>query len=460
MGTRSRAVAHVPRALVPALALAIALVLATAPLAASAATVSSAWKAKVGSGGANGTATIQGYTTGSGAIVLKLAKLRAATLLPVTLHKGTCASVGAVLMRLPAIKTTSTGAAARTTALLATQVRAITVATSGTGKIAIRVGSGTAAKCGAFVAQAIAPVVAAKITVGRSPSGVAIAPSGAWVTNWYDNTLSRIDVLTNKVLQTVPLTIAGTGGPEAIAYGEGSLWVTVIDVDSAGGLLAASLLRVNPATGQQVASIPIGRGAWDVEASPGAVWVPLSSDNQVVRIDPTTNAVVATIPVAGGPTGAAIGLGSLWVSTADGHLARIDPATNQVVATIATQTSGGFVAVGGGAVWMTNPGLSCPSDGLVSRVDPTTNQVVASVAVGSCPEEIAYGGGSLWVGLFEVPTVVRVSATTNAVLGRVTVSHPVYGIAASDHAVWVVHNVAAADDVSEPPPGVVTRIAY
>ena len=73
---------------------------------------------------------------------------------------------------------------------------------------------------------------------------------------------------------------------------------------------------------------------------------------------------------------------------------------------------------------------------------------------------VAVGAGSVWVGLYGAPTVIRVSSTTNAVLGRVTVSNPVYGMTATDHAVWVVHSLEAADDVSEPPPGVVTRIAY
>jgi hypothetical protein len=58
----------------------------------------------------------------------------------------------------------------------------------------------------------------------------------------------------------------------------------------------------------------------------------------------------------------------------------------------------------------------------------------------------------VWVGLYGSPTVVRVSATTNAILNRVTVDHPVYSIAATDHAVWAVH--------PNPKPGVVTRIAY
>ena len=442
------------------LAVAVALLLAFAPLATDAATVTSAWKAKIGSAGANGTATVQGYATGTGSIALKLAKLRASSLLPVTINKGTCTRVGTVLVKVAAIKTTRTGTAARTTSLTASQVRAIAAATSGTGTVVVRVGSGSTIKCGLFAVQSVTPVVAARITVGTMPSGVAIAPSGVWVTNFYDNTLSRIDPLTNKVVQTVPLAIADLAGPLAITYGAGSLWVTTIEYDDNFDLADGSLLRLDGVTGQQVATIPIGKGAYDVEVFAGAVWVPDSDDDQVLRIDPATNAVITTIAVPGGPLGVASGLGSLWISTGDGHLVRVDPATNQPTATIPTQDTGGYVAVSGNAVWMTNRAHTDATDGMVTRVDPTTNTVAASVAVGSDPIEIAYAGGSLWVGLYGSPTVVRLSATTNAVLTRVTVSHPVYAIAATDHAVWAVHALEAPDDVSEVPLGIVTRIAY
>jgi YVTN family beta-propeller protein len=338
-------------------------------------------------------------------------------------------------------------------------VSKITVATTA-GTIAIRIGTGSARKCGAFSQLAVAPVVAARITVGRSPSDVAIAPNGVWVTNWFDNTLTRIDPATSKVLQTLTLTLLGNAGTEAIAFGDGSLWVTTTEWDTSGNPLAGSLERVNPTTGQQQATIPIGKGAYDVEASPGAVWVAAFDDNSVLRIDTATNTVAATIPVPGGPLGVAFGAGSLWVSSAVGKLARIDPATNSIVTTISTQDSGGFVAFGGGAVWVTNAGHLGLADGMLTRIDPATNGVTASVTVGSWPMRLAYAGGSVWVGLHDTPTVVRVSATTNAVLNLVTVDHPVYSIAATDHAVWAVHNLPSADATVPPPPGVVTRIAY
>ncbi len=124
-------------------------------LPAQAAYLTNAWLAKVGTSGANGTAKISRYTNGAGAIALKLARLRASTTLPVVVHKGTCASVGPVLFKLASIRTTSSGAAARTSALTVAQVNLVMAATKGTGRIAIRVGSGATRKCGAFARLAV-----------------------------------------------------------------------------------------------------------------------------------------------------------------------------------------------------------------------------------------------------------------------------------------------------------------
>ena len=140
--------------LVSALAAAI-LALSVAQLAFGATATTSAWKAKVGPSGLNGTANVSTVTTGAGSIGLKLVKPRASSPLPVVVYKGTCASVGPVLFRLPSIKTTSSGSASRTSSLTTTQVNLILTATKGTGKIAIRVGSGTSVKCGAFARRTV-----------------------------------------------------------------------------------------------------------------------------------------------------------------------------------------------------------------------------------------------------------------------------------------------------------------
>jgi hypothetical protein len=139
---------------------------------ASSATVTSAWQAKIGSRGANGTAKVQVFNTGTGSLTLRLAKMRPATLFPVVLHKGTCSAVGPVLARLDSIRSSNAGAANRTTSLTVTRVRAILAATR-SGKVAIRIGSGSALRCGVFSALPIAtpqPSPSASPTPSISPT--------------------------------------------------------------------------------------------------------------------------------------------------------------------------------------------------------------------------------------------------------------------------------------------------
>ena len=152
--------------------------------AVSSATVTSAWQAKIGTRGVNGTAKVSVYTAGTGSLALKLVKVRPATLLPVVLHKGTCSTVGPVLTRLDSIRSSYAGAATRTSSLSVTRVRAIVAATR-SGKVAIRIGSGSAVRCGVFVALP----VATPPTPSPSPGGTmfmgpyfTVALPGGWAT--------------------------------------------------------------------------------------------------------------------------------------------------------------------------------------------------------------------------------------------------------------------------------------
>jgi len=454
-----------------ALVVSVTLVIAmmAGPPLAGAATVTREWRAKVGTAGVYGTATIQGYTTGSGAAVLKLAKLRVSTLLPVVISKGTCAAVGATVVKLPSVRSSSSGAVARTLGMTAAQVTAIRKA-SGAGKMAFRVGSGSTTRCGVFTVIPKPPVVGPTINVGALPSDVAVTPGGVFVTNWLDDTLSKVDPATNSVLASIPLEISGNAGPEAIAYGDGALWVTVTGLDGTRqNPVAGSLLRVDPATGRTVATIPMGSPA-GVATSPGAVWVTSHWDGTVTRVDPTTNSVSATIMLTDGLWGLAYGEGAVWVANPERDFVyRIDPATNAVTATISNVVDPVGVTVGGRSVWVTNWGTTGQPDGLVSRIDPLTSQVTRTIPVGTNPGRIAFGGGYLWVALQGASTLVQVDPATNAVKAMVTTGPVVTeddghgwrtrGVAATDSSVWAVQPYPKSYDTVAPP-GKLVRVHF
>jgi putative multiple sugar transport system substrate-binding protein len=144
------AVRRLPR-LGSSLFLAVVLVM-TVAAPVEGATVGTTWRAGIGAGGANGTATIRAYTTGSGSLTLKLVGMKASAYLPVSIATGTCATAGSTLLTLPAIRTTSAGAVTRTSSLTAAEMTRLTAATASTGTITIRIGHRTTGgvKCGVF----------------------------------------------------------------------------------------------------------------------------------------------------------------------------------------------------------------------------------------------------------------------------------------------------------------------
>jgi len=143
---------------------------------ASSATASSAWQAKIGARGANGTTKLQVFGTGTGALTFRLVRMRPATLLPVVLHKGTCSAVGPVIARIASVRSSNAGVANWTTGLTVTRVRAI-VAAAGSGRIAIRIGSGSALRCGVFSALPLAtPGPSSSASPSSSPTS---SPSGS-----------------------------------------------------------------------------------------------------------------------------------------------------------------------------------------------------------------------------------------------------------------------------------------
>jgi YVTN family beta-propeller protein len=455
------------------MSLILVMTMATGPSGTGAATVVREWKAKVGTSGANGTATMQAYTTGTGATILKLVKLRASTTLPVVISKGTCSAVGATIVKLPSVKSTSAGALSKTLGLTAAQVTAIKNA-SAAGKMAFRIGSSSTGgvKCGAFVIVPRPPVVGARIAVGAFPEQVVAASGGVFVTNWWDSTISKIDPSTNTVLLSIPVQTTGNAGPFGIAFGEGALWVTVTAYDSSGSTsTAGSLLRIDPGSGQTLATIPVGRDPYAVVTSPGAVWVANSDDGTIVKIDSATNAIAGTVTLSTPLYGLTFGEGSVWASSGQaGSVARIDPATATVTATILTVGSPDGLTIGAGSVWVANWGTTGQSNGVVSRIDPISNAVVRTIPVGVNPAYVAFGGGYLWVGLYGSSTLVQVDPVTNAVKASLTTGPQVVaptgqvvglrGLAATDDSVWAVQPLMPPVGGAYPPPGQLARVYF
>jgi YVTN family beta-propeller protein len=163
-----------------------------------------------------------------------------------------------------------------------------------------------------------------------------------------------------------------------------------------------TVARIDAASGEVVATIPVGGTPAAVTVGDGAVWVAESTGGRVSWIDPDSNEVVGSIAVGNGPRAIAASTDSVWVANSlDGTVSRLDVATDAVGATIQVGAGANGVAVSGDDVWVTNE-----YDASLSRVDARTS-IVSTIDLGNAPAGAAILAGSLWVAASGAPSSHR-----------------------------------------------------
>jgi len=271
-------------------------------------------------------------------------------------------------------------------------------------------GFGTIAIGAAFAAAAFAtPLAAAEpeaqvLTVPGFADFLAVDGKTVWATN--RGKVEQWSVEGKKA--EVPIGRACG----AMAVYDGSLWVA--------DCRANALNRIDTHIAQTVATISTGianpKGELNVVAGAGSIWIASDGKGMIARIDPATNQVTASIPVAPGTFYLAFGLGSLWAVSSEGKLLqKIDPATNTVVGTTPLGNEPGFLAAGEGAVWVQEQG-----DGTVARIDPASGAVTARVKVGDNLKygDIDVGGGMVWLRTTADQEFAVIDAKTLAIRAR------------------------------------------
>jgi YVTN family beta-propeller protein len=226
-------------------------------------------------------------------------------------------------------------------------------------------------------------------TIGGLPYVGLVALDGrgnVYVSGFDDPLVWQIDPHRLKIIRHYRVRSRAVG----MAVGGGSLWV----VDR----LVNAITRIDLRTGKVAQTIPVGADPLFATFGYGTLWVTNSDDGTVSSIRPGVSKP-DTITVDSRPFGIAAGERGVWVV---GHtwstVTRIDSDTRRVVKEIELAPKSPFsidsfaVATGAGGVWTTNwTSLS------VIRIDPRTNRVVARIKLRGSPTGIAVSGDQVWV---------------------------------------------------------------
>lgn len=149
--------------------------------------------------------------------------------------------------------------------------------------------------------------VVATVHLGGSVQGVAVGAARVWVTRPSNGAgeVIRIDPRTNRVAGP-PIKVGP--GPGQVIYGQHAVWVQ--------NSSPASVMRIDPATGHVVTIVgarPADSGspvAGAIAVGHDSLWA--ATDDVLMRVDPGTGQVVASLPI---PRGVAVAIGAheIWV---------------------------------------------------------------------------------------------------------------------------------------------------
>ena len=181
-----------------------------------------------------------------------------------------------------------------------------------------------------------------------------------------------------------------------------------------------------------VVVFPIDGDPVDIGARDTGLWVADAADGELARFDPATGDPVASIPV-GLPSALSIGVGSVWVGDpTDGVLYQVNKKTNTIVGgpvDVGDPSPSMSISVGDFAVWVV-------VDGQLKMVDLDTQEVTRVEGVEQ-PIDVAANLGMVWV-LDGAEGLVRLDPTTGA---RTADPIPVRGFTGAVHAgaegIWV-----------------------
>ncbi|HII90637.1 MAG TPA: PKD domain-containing protein [Methanosarcina sp.] len=257
---------------------------------------------------------------------------------------------------------------------------------------------------------------------------IAGASPFAYITNYNDDTVSVIDIATNKVTTTINVGTEPYG--VAVIPDRTKVYVTHIYGDTVS--------VIDTATNMDIATVKVGYSPVGVAVNPDGtkVYVTNSWSNTVSVIDTATNKVTATINGFHKPIGIVVnptGTKVYVTNNAKNIVSVIDTATNKVKATVKVGSSPWGVAVNpdGTKIYVTNK-LS----GTVSVIDTATNTIKATVTVGYVPQGVAVNpdGTKVYVANYGTlydpgSTVSVIDTATNKVTANVTVGKYPYGVA-------------------------------
>jgi DNA-binding SARP family transcriptional activator/streptogramin lyase len=159
--------------------------------------------------------------------------------------------------------------------------------------------------------------VVGSVSMPADVDGVATAGDDVWAVSGAAAAVLRIDPLTARIRDRIP--IAGEPGEHALAISAGTDFIWVMNGET------ATVVKIDRELHDVVETyrLGVGRGSLALAAGEGAAWVSNAFDGTVTRIDERTDEVASiAVSAYSSPKDVAVAAGLVWVSVADDRAPR------------------------------------------------------------------------------------------------------------------------------------------
>ncbi len=276
------------------------------------------------------------------------------------------------------------------------------------------------------------------ITVGTSPVDVAVtgvSGSRAYVSNYYDNTVSVIDTNTNTVIKTISV---GASPYNLTASPDGTrVYVANVNANT------VSVIDTNKNTVADTITLHAVSRVWDVAVSPDGSRVYVTGSGGTVSVINTTTHTVSG-PYAAGPAATGIAVNPdgtrLYVATElwNSNITVMDTAAMTVIGTVfvgdlSYPIDGAFTPDGKRLYMITGAQGSETADNAVMVIDTDPASDTYNTVIGTLtgydlgigfPADVVFSpdGGRAYVSDAGGNTVTVIDTSTNTVIGTIATS--------------------------------------
>jgi hypothetical protein len=264
------------------------------------------------------------------------------------------------------------------------------------------------------------------VVVGSGPRRVLFDGTYLWVSNYDDDSVSKVRPSDGELIATYP--VGDT--PWGMTFDGSNLWV----VNSR----PSKVTKLRARDGVVIGTFgPFGGDLVDAAFDGKNIWV---TDNslRVVRKFATDGTVLGTFTVDYFPFGVIFDGANIWVAnSSNANLTKLRASDGALLGTFYTggQDSNGL-AFDGTNVWVSN---FSSSD--VTKIRASDGASLGRVPVGSGAGGVVFDGIYIWVGAYNSSTITKIRASDSEVIGTYTVSAGPTGMAFDGANIWVANQL-------------------